>query len=64
MDLANRYMTLLENLETLKFTLYFTIPKFVPRNQQQIGYKKDDIACRKAGKTNNEYIAIYIWFPD
>ena len=57
-QLTNSYMTLSMDFKPLTFTLYFIFPKFVPRNQLQIGRKKDDIDCRKEGKTN--YIAIYI----
>ena len=43
-------MTLLMDFKPLTFTLYFTFPNFVPRNQQQIGHNKDATDCRKKGK--------------
>ena len=44
----------------LTFTLYFTFPKFVPRNQLQIGHKNDDKDCRKEGITINILQATYM----
>ena len=39
--------TLLMKFKPFSSTLYFTFPKFVPRNQLQIGHKIDDTDCRK-----------------
>ena len=44
-------MTLFMVFKPLMFTLYFTFPKFVPRNQLQNGLKKEDTDCRKEGNT-------------
>ena len=44
--LTNRCMILLIDLKPLTFN-----PKLLPRNQLQIGHKKDDIDIRKEGKT-------------